>query len=161
MPTTFTTDFLDLDLQLRADTLAFRTGCYLRHLASFEWQAYLDGDICCLNPDFVWVLSPLGSPLEVIRGSAEHVLCCVDADELIAIVAIARVEIGAEALFADGAKFEYVDFLERNPAALTHVLSLSSSKPNWLLDRAQRLAMAVKTHSERVSASKCSEGEIQ
>lgn len=161
MPTTFTTNFPDLDLQLRADSLVFRTGGHLRQLVSFEWHAYQDGDIRCLNPDFVWVLSPLGSPVEVIRGSAEHVLCSVDADELIAIVAIARVEIGAEALYANGARFEFVDFLERNPASLTHVLSLSSSKQNWLLDRAQRLAMAVKTHSERVSASKCSEGEIQ
>ena len=161
MPTTFTTNFPDLDLQLRADSLVFRTGGHLRQLTSIEWRAFQDGDISCLSPDFVWLLSPLGIPVELIRGSAEHVLCSIDADELIAIVALARAEIGAEALYANGARFEFVDFLERNPAALTHVHSLSSPKPNWLLDRAQRLAMAVKTHGERVSAAKYSEGEIQ
>ena len=163
MPTTFATNFPDLELQRRADSLTFRPGSHLRQLTAEQWNESQNGVIGCLDPDFVWVLSPLGIPVEVIRGSAEHVLCCIDADEIIAIVAIARVEIAAEALAAEDARFEYIDFLEQHPIALNHILALplSQSTIPWHLQRAQRFAEAVRKHTDRVAAAQAIGGDIQ
>lgn len=163
MPTTLTTNFPDLELQQRADSLTFRPGGHLRQLTVEQWNDFQNGKIGGLNPDFVWVLSPLGMAVEVIRGSAEHVLCCIDADQIIAIAAIAREEIAAEALAAEDARFEYIDFLEQHPVALTHILAipLSQSKCPWPLQRAQRFADAVKKHADQVIAAHAVLGEIQ
>lgn len=85
------------------------------------------------------MLSPLQNPVEVLFGSPEHHLSDTTFVNQ-AAQAIARVEIGVEALFVAGDILALEAVLGREPTAMAHILAMRPVKHTVLLEQAQHLA---------------------
>ena len=111
-------------------------------LTHADWHGYITGGKWHCNPLLEWVLSPLQRPVEVLFGSPEHHLCDTTFVNQ-AARAIARVEIGVEALFVAGEIHEFEAALDREPAAMAHILALRPFRHPDMLECAQHLARVV------------------
>lgn len=111
-------------------------------LTHADWHGYITGGKWHCNPLLEWVLSPLQRPVEVLFGSPEHHLCDTTFVNQ-AARAIARVEIGVEALFVAGETPEFEAVLGREPTAMAHILAMRPLKHSEMLEQAQHLARVV------------------
>ena len=91
-----------------------------------RWQKHLleDEECLCDTPHLEWCLSPLGAPVELGWGSANHRLCR-DTDPLRHdLLPHAHPGIVAEAHYARGDINAFVAIITADPRAADHVLSL-------------------------------------
>lgn len=144
-------DTLLCRLALRPWPREMQAGGHLRVLSHAEWRGYILGGKCHCDPRLEWALSPIGSPVEVLLGSPEHHLCdSTFVNE--SALAVARVEVVVEALFAAGDILEFEAVLGREPTAMAHILAMRPSKHPEMLERAQHLARVVGARKAAIDA---------
>ena len=106
---------------------------HLRLLRTAEWTAHVSSTLACpfgpQHPDLEWEISPLGAAVEVVRGSPEHLACETKFISLHDAYDSATVPgMVAEVAFCDDDLDTFLEFVERDAAALQHILDLQTAE---------------------------------
>ena len=126
-----------MGIETHVSTGELGPGGHLRMLTPAEWQNWLVRGATWpeVGAGMAWVTSPLGALVEVLSGSAEHVLCLRHQSVERAALArrLARPEIAAEAAFNQDRMGDFEALAMANDAVVPHILKLFIWSPRRTL----------------------------
>ena len=136
---------------------------HLRLLSRREWHTYYNNRGGLVGPDYtmMWLTSPLGIPIEILRDSWEYSVLCGEEFNTLFLHEVAgpfsALVLQAEDLFMGENYCQFTDMVLKHPGLGDHLLTpgLMSHKPKQLL-----LAQATVRYIRTTQAARAALAEL-